>query len=371
MQNNINHHLNELVEKRVNSYLAAGSDSINKDLDDSSNKFLRRCAVRNIEDGRVVKMLSVRQELRDILENIYCNTIYGRFEIMDDNTTRCVMVTDWIDAAIEIAVIYQSYQGTPLVLKTISEIAVKEPYSDYRAYFEKYIAGEETALKLEELLCYRNKYHMENNFKTIKESVNMVSGMVGTMREILPEGFVNHDMELQKNSLSEDINTLEEIKTKIITELHNKNEELHRIVELVKEKKLMEEQSEKEKEVERLNRENEELKKILGSLNPNAPSGVTRKVPYTEAVEKRNKKKKRRVALTRKQQTEKLIDLMMEENYSPEKISLISKATENGIDIKSLIKLVESNPDMGTLRETVKFLAESKKTSSRGMEGNG
>lgn len=56
---------------------------------------------------------------------------------------------------------------------------------------------------------------------------------------------------------------------------------------------------------------------------------------------------------------QRLIQLMIQKHYSPERIRIICDARDAGADVKDLIKLVESDLDMGTLRETVKFLSKS------------
>ena len=303
-------------------------------------------------------MLSVRQELRDILENIYCNTIYDRFEIMEDNTTQNVIVTDWIDVAIQIAVSYQQYQGTPLVLKTISEIAVKEPYSEYKTYFEE--LDDTMDLRLEELLCKRNKYYIENNLKTTKDSIKMISTLVGTMREILPEGFINHDMKLQKENLENDIRILSEQKEVVISEIEKIEEELKEKILELENKKQEEVKEEKEKIIEELQKENDNLKQII-SNGPGNILNAANSVSASTSSLAPTKIKKQKFAFTKKQKVKYLVDMMIQKRYTPDKISLVCSAKQNGANINELIKLVESNVDAGTLRETIKFLTNTNK----------
>lgn len=355
MEKSISHRMNDIVEKRVANYINTGN--ITERMDEASNKFLRRCAVRNIEAHKVIRMLSLeRTELRDILENIYCNTIYESFEIMDDNVTTTVLITEWIDAAIDIATLYQNYQGTPLILKAILEISAKQPYSDYKEFFEQ-IRETEAEISFEEILCKRNKYNMENNIKSVKEMQNMSAELIKAMRDVLPKGFLNQEMEIQKEILENDIEKLDSRREEVKSEIKSLEAALRAKQDELEAKKIEEAEKEKERRIDELEKENGQLRNMLG----NSSSGTVNKQSTYDKT--RNKKCSKKFAFTKKQKTQKLVEMMISKNYSPERIIIINNAMNSGADINELIKIVENDIDTGMLRETVKFLTNKEKSS--------
>lgn len=356
-EKNIGREMNQTVERRISEYMSLCGMK-EEEVNEQTNRFIRRCAVRNMEARTVAGMLKVeRPELREILENMYCDTIYESVEVLpDDGKVKQVIITDWINAALDIAVTYKNYQGIPLILQTVAEIALKQPYSDYRSFFEK-LKDDEEPLRLEKLLCLRNAYRMKNGEKAVADGINVVTEMIKisseqikSVRQTLPECFAYEKLKGQKTMLENDIITLETEQEEAASKLMELETEIKKKSSELEAKRIEELQNEKDRRMDELIKENERLRSRAGD----EASADIRAYPAGRAG---------RFAITKTQRTRRLVDMMMKKHYSPEKIHLISEAKDNGADIKELIRLVECDADTGTLRETIRFLADRKKPS--------